>query len=217
MTAPAAPRTVVHVVRHGEVDNPERVLYGRLPGYGLSPLGRQMADLAAAHLLDRDVVAVVSSPLQRAVETATPIAAGHGLPVDLDERVIEADNVFEGRQVAGGKGLLRDPSMFKYFLNPLRPSWGEPYVDLVARMKAAVADLRERAEGREGVIVSHQAPIWMLRSALERRRLVHNPRRRECSLASVTSLTYAGDVLASVDYSEPAAELLPMAAPGAGA
>ncbi len=218
MTAPAAAeRTVVHVVRHGEVDNPGRILYGRLPGFGLSALGHQMAELAAAQLADRDIVAVVSSPLQRAVETATPIAAEHGLPIDIDDRLIEADNVFEGRQVAGGKGLLRDPRMFKYFLNPLRPSWGEPYVDLVARMTAAVADLRGRVAGHEGVIVSHQAPIWMLRSALEGRRLVHHPRKRECSLASITTLTYAGDVLESVDYSEPAAELLPMAAPGAGA
>ena len=217
MTAPAAPRTVVHVVRHGEVDNPHRILYGRLPGYGLSPLGHQMAELAAAHLAERDIVAVVSSPLQRAVETATPIAAVHGLPIDIDERVVEAGNVFEGKQVAGGKGLLRDPKMFRYFLNPFRPSWGEPYVELVARMKAAVADVRDRTAGHEGVIVSHQAPIWMLRPALEGRRLLHDPRKRECSLASVTSLTYAGDVLESVDYSEPAAALLPMAAPGAGA
>ena len=107
--------------------------------------------------------------------------------------------------------------MFRYFLNPLRPSWGEPYVELVARMQAAVADVRDRAAGHESVIVSHQAPIWMLRSALEGRRLLHDPRKRECSLASVTSLTYAGDALESVDYSEPAAELLPMATPGAGA
>ncbi|MEO7070329.1 MAG: histidine phosphatase family protein [Nostocoides sp.] len=214
---PGAQRTVVHVVRHGEVENPERILYGRLPGYGLSELGRQMAGLAAAYLADRDVVAVVSSPLQRAVETATPIAAAHDLPIDVDERVVEAGNVFEGKQVASGKGLLKDPKMFRYFLNPLRPSWGEPYVDLVARMKAAVADLRTRVAGHEAVIVSHQAPIWMLRSALEGRRFLHDPRKRECSLASVTTLTYAGDVLESVDYSEPAVELLPSAARGAGA
>ena len=210
-------RTVVHLVRHGEVANPQRILYGRLPGYGLSELGLRMADLAAAHLSDRDVSVVVSSPLERARQTAAPIAAVHGLPVGIDERVIEAENAFEGRQVAGGKGILRDPSLYKYLLNPMRPSWGEPYTQLAARMQRAVDDLRHRVAGHEGVIVSHQAPIWMLRSAVENRRLWHDPRKRECSLASVTTLTYAGGVLASIDYSEPAAELLPMAAPGAGA
>lgn len=217
MTSTPHARTTVHVVRHGEVHNPERVLYGRLPGYALSELGRRMADLVAADLADRDVVEVVASPLERAQETAAPIAAAHALTVGTDSRLIEAGNRFEGRQVAGGKGILREPGLYRYLLNPLRPSWGEPYTRLAARMVAAVEDARTRAEGHESVLVSHQAPIWLLRSALEGRRLWHDPRKRECSLASVTSLTYAGPTLESIDYSEPAVALLPMAAPGAGA
>ena len=77
-------RTVVHLMRHGEVHNPAGVLYGRLPGYHLSELGRQMADAAAADLAANDVRLVVASPLERAQETAAPIAASHGLAVETD-------------------------------------------------------------------------------------------------------------------------------------
>ena len=212
-----APRTVVHLLRHGEVDNPSRVLYGRLPDFHLSPLGRRMAQLAADHLADHDIAHLVSSPLERAQETAAPIAASHALPVHLDDRVIEAANDFEGLAVAGGKGILRHPRLYRKLLNPRRPSWGEPYVELAARMQAAVAAARALAQGREAVIVSHQAPIWTLRRAVEGRPFPHDPRKRECSLASLTSLTYVGEELLSITYCEPAAALLPQAQPGAGA
>ncbi len=210
-------RTTVHLLRHGEVHNPAHVLYGRLPGYHLSELGRQMADLAAEHLADHDIVHVVSSPLERAQETAAPVAAEHGLEVTLDERVLEAENAFEGLPVAGGKGLLRHPRLWPKMLNPLRPSWGEPYTEVVVRMRDAVVDARAAARGHEAVVVSHQAPIWMIRLATEGRSLVHNPAHRECSLASLTSLTFVGDELLSLAYCEPAATLLPQAQKGAGA
>lgn len=215
--APEADRTVVHLVRHGEVHNPDRILYGRMPEFHLSELGRRMADLVAAHLVDHDVTHVISSPLERARETAAPIAEAHGLEVEIDERALEAENAFEGRAVAGGKGIFRDPKMWKLMVNPMRPSWGEPYVDLASRMQAAVDAARDLARGHEAVIVSHQAPIWMLRLAIEGRRFVHDPRKRQCTLASLTSLTYRGDELESLAYSEPAAELLPFAHSGAGA
>ncbi|HMM95551.1 MAG: histidine phosphatase family protein [Micrococcales bacterium] len=211
------PRTTVHLLRHGEVHNPGHVLYGRLPGYHLSELGRRMADLAAEHLADHDVVHVVSSPLERAQETAAPVAAEHGLEVQLDERVVEAENDFEGLPVAGGRGLLAHPRLWPKMLNPLRPSWGEPYARIVERMRAAIVDARAAARGHEAVVVSHQAPIWMIRLATEGRPLVHNPARRQCSLASLTSLTFVGDELLSLSYSEPAAALLPRAQKGAGA
>ncbi len=216
---PADPtaRTVVHLLRHGEVHNPDRVLYGRLLGYHLSALGREMAQVAAQHLADHDIVHLVSSPLERAQETMAPIAALHELPVTIDERVIEAGNDFEGLAVAGGRGLLRHPRMLRKLWNPTRPSWGEPYAAVAARMLAAVQDARRAAAGHEAVIVSHQSPIWNVRLRIEGRPFLHNPARRECSLASLTSLTYVGDELISLSYSEPAAALLPQAQPGAGA
>lgn len=212
-----APRTVVHLLRHGEVHNPGRVLYGRLEGYHLSRLGVQMADLAADHLSDHDITHIVSSPLERARESAAPSALAHEVEVSIDERVIEAENAFEGLPVAGGKGVLRHPRLLPKMLNPLRPSWGEPYVEIVERMRAAIVDAREAARGHEALVVTHQAPIWMIRLATEGRSLMHNPARRQCSLASLTSFTFLGDELLSLSYSEPAFALLSQAQPGAGA
>ncbi|HET7304993.1 MAG TPA: histidine phosphatase family protein [Segeticoccus sp.] len=216
--APGAdPRTVVHLLRHGEVDNPAGVLYGRLPGYHLSPLGREMAELVGRHLAGSDVAVVASSPLERAQETAAPIAAPHGLTVRVDDRLIEGGNYFEGMTFGVGDGSLRRPRHWSRLTNPFKPSWGEPYVDIADRMLGAIADTREAARGHEAVIVSHQLPIWIVRSRLEGHRLWHDPRRRQCSLASLTSLTYVGDQLSSISYSEPAAPLLPRAHSGAGA
>ena len=140
----------MHLLRHGEVHNPHRLLYGRMPGYHLSELGRRMADLAADHLGDHDITHLVSSPLERARETAAPIADAHGLEVTLDPRVIEAENAFEGLPVAGGAGILKHPRLYPKMLNPFRPSWGEPYVELVERMRLAIVDARDRRPGPRG-------------------------------------------------------------------
>jgi len=197
-------RTVVHLLRHGEVHNPERILYGRLPGFGLSDLGIRQAEQVAAYLRDHDVVHVAASPLLRAQQTAKPIAAMHGVDVVTDEGLIEADNVFEGSRVSVGDGALRDPRIWPKLRNPFRPSWGEPYRDIADRMLAAVHRARRRAAAHEAVCVSHQLPIWTLRRYLDQRRLWHDPRRRQCAVASLTSLVFAGDVLAEVVYCQPA-------------
>lgn len=201
--------TVVHVVRHGEVHNPDGVLYGRNPGYHLSDLGQRMAERVAEHLATRDVRHVVASPLERAQETAAPVAKAHGLEIATDARLIEAANVFEGKAFGVGDGALRKPANWKYFTNPFRPSWGEPYIEQVVRMMGALQSAREAARGHEAVCVSHQLPIWILRSFAEGRRLWHDPRSRQCTLASLTSFTFAGDDIVSVGYSEPARDLVP--------
>ena len=205
-------RTVVHLLRHGEVRNPTKVLYGRLPGFRLSKLGEQMAVAAAESLADRDVTVLVSSPLERAQQTAAPIAAATGLSVDLDERLIESANFFEGMRVSVGDGALRQPRNWRVLYNPFRPSWGEPYIQVARRMQAALLAVRERAEGHEAVCVSHQLPIWTLRRHLEARRLWHDPRRRECGLASLTSFHFDGDRLTGISYAEPAAHLVALSA-----
>lgn len=219
MTTPVGDpnRTVVHLLRHGEVHNPTGVLYGRQPDFHLSDLGREMAEMVGAHLADHDVTVVVASSLDRAQETAAPIAAAHGLAITTDDRVIEADNYFEGMTFGVGDGSLRYPRHWPKLINPFKPSWGEPYAEIADRMLEAVADARRSARGHEAVIVSHQLPVWTARSRLEGRRLWHDPRKRECSLASLTSLTFLGDELESVTYSEPAAALLPGASKTAGA
>lgn len=199
-----AERTVVSLVRHGEVDNPTGVLYGRLPGFRLSASGEAMAKTVAAALAGRDVRVVVSSPLERAVQTAEPIAAQFGLDVQTDERLIESSNHFEGLTFGVGDGALRRPANWRKLYNPFRPSWGEPYAEIAARVLAACADARANAAGDVAVLVSHQLPIWVTRRAVEGQRLWHRPDRRECALASITSFEYDDDRIVGVRYEEPA-------------
>ncbi|MDT0343421.1 histidine phosphatase family protein [Streptomyces litchfieldiae] len=202
-------RTIVHVMRHGEVANTAGILYGRLPGFHLSELGRRMAERVAEHLAGRDITHVVASPLERAQETAAPIGESHGLEVATDPRLIEAANDFQGKTFGVGDGALRRPANWPLLRNPFRPSWGEPYAEQALRMRNALDAARDAARGHEAVCVSHQLPIWTLRSFVEGRRLWHDPRKRQCTLASLTSFAFAGDDLVSITYTEPALDLVP--------
>ena len=209
--------TTVHLLRHGEVYNPEGVLYGRLPGYYLSDLGIEMADRAAVALADRDIAAVISSPMERAQQTATPIANSHSLDILTNGDLIEAENIFEGKRVSVGDGVLKQPKTWRHLWYPFKPSWGEPYDVVAARMSAAIDSARLQAQGREAVLVSHQLPIWIARLGAEDRRLWHDPRSRQCTLASLTSLTFDGSDLVAITYSEPSRDLLEKASKIAGA
>ncbi len=210
----------VHVVRHGEVFNPDKVLYGRLPGFGLSELGQQMADELADQWSEPPVI-VVSSPLQRAQETMAPLAQKFKLEARIEPRVQEAENKFEG--LSNMRSRLRSPKLWPLIRNPLRPSWGEPYAQQAARMASVIQDLRDElmtthGPGSSAVIVSHQLPIWVTRLSAEGKMLAHDPRRRQCSLASVTSFEFApGQRIPTVDYNEPVEHLSQRAAalPGA--
>jgi broad specificity phosphatase PhoE len=170
-----------------------------------------MAERVAERIGDRDITHLVSSPLERAQQTAAPLAQARGLTPVVDERVIESSNIFEGKRFTIGKSLVRRPSMWPHLVNPFRPSWGEPYAEVAARMWAAVEDARDAAAGHEAVIVSHQLPIWICRLHAEGRRFFHDPRRRQCTLCSLTSFTFDGDRLRTIGYSEPAGDLIPVA------
>lgn len=197
-------RTVVHLMRHGEVHNPDGILYGRLPNFRLSDKGQSQAAAVAESLADNKITAVIASPLLRAQQTASPIAAKHGLEIITDDDLIEADNEFEGMKVSVGDGALRDPRNWWKLRNPFTPSWGEPYRDIAQRMSAAVERARVRGEGAEVVCVSHQLPVWTARQHLTGKRLWHDPRSRQCNVASLTSLVFDGSRLVDVVYSEPA-------------
>jgi broad specificity phosphatase PhoE len=216
----------IHLTRHGEVFNPQGILYGRMPGYGLSERGFEMAERVAEALPAKDphIRALVSSPLQRAQETIAPLARTLDLPVTLEERVIEAQNDFEGTRVTKDS-LLRDPRSLFLVRNPLRPSWGEPYLDQALRVRAAMMTLRARLleiareEGLDevsGVIVSHQLPIWSTRLWTEGRPLAHDPRKRQCALASVTSFSDGSGTLDAVEYDDIAGDMM-LTQPGTGA
>lgn len=204
-------KTLVHLLRHGEVHNPEGVLYGRMPGYRLSDRGLLMAERVAERVGDRDITHLVASPLERAQQTAQPLATARGLAITTDDRIIESTNVFEGKRFGVGDGALRKPSAWVHLWNPFRPSWGEPYKEVASRMWAAVLDARAAAEGHEAVLVSHQLPIWICRLHAEHRSFLHDPRKRQCTLCSLTTFTFDGEHLVSVGFSEPVGDLIPVA------
>lgn len=229
-----AEKTVIHVMRHGEVHNPKAVLYGRLPGYHLSELGKQMVQATADYLFseaypagpeaaagpEKVLSAVITSPLERAVESGTPAAKAFGLEIQTDSRLIESGNTFEGVSIRSHPLTLANPKYWLRYVNPFRPSWGEPYTEQAQRMTAAVRSALHRYHGKNVLLVSHQLPIWTLRRHLEGKPLWHDPRRRECSLASLTTLVFDGYALSEINYSEPAAHLLTQAAdmtPGSSA
>ncbi|HNM98116.1 MAG TPA: histidine phosphatase family protein [Marmoricola sp.] len=202
--------TIVHLLRHGEVHNPDGVLYGRLPGYHLSQRGARMAELVADAIGDRDITVIRSSPLERAQETAAPTARRLGLDVGLDDRLLESTNKFQGESFKKGYHKLLQPRLLKHMWNPFRPSWGEAYDEVAARMWAAVLEARIAADGHEALLVSHQLPIWVTRLRAEGRPFFHDPRKRQCTVCSLTSFTFDGERVVSVGYSEPAGHLIPL-------
>ena len=199
----------VHLLRHGHVHNPDKVLYGRLPEFRLSDAGEQMAQAVADYLVAEgtEVGRVVASPLQRAQQTATPIAAAFDLEIVTDDRVIEAGNAYEGKPLQSGPRDFAHPRNWWLLRNPWTPSWGEPYVEQQARMWEAIRDAAAANPESDTVIVSHQLPIWVARLSFEKRRFFHDPRSRQCGLASLTSFTFAGGEPVSMNYREPAAHI----------
>jgi len=199
------PADLIHLVRHGEVFNPDGILYGRIPGFHLSELGHAMADAAAESLTGQPVTRLYASPLQRTQESAAPWAERFELPVITDDRLIEPHNWFEGKIM---RKAIRNPASWPQLRNPMKPSWGEPYQSVLARMLAVIEDAWHSTESGQAVLVSHQMPIVMVARSVKDLRLAHNPSNRRCTLSSITTLRRDGDRFVEVNYQEPAAELL---------
>jgi broad specificity phosphatase PhoE len=199
--------TVVHLLRHGKVQNPGDVLYGRLPGFRLAASGRAMAEGVADYMAGSDVAYLAASSLQRAQETAAPLSRRFGLPIVTDDRIIEAANDFEGLSFGLNSSTLGRPRSWMKLRDPLKPSWGEPYLEIAHRMLGAIYTAVAAADGREAILVSHQLPIVTARRYLEGRRLWHDPRRRSCAVASITSLSFTDGVFTGADYAEPVAHI----------
>jgi broad specificity phosphatase PhoE len=200
------PADLIHLVRHGEVFNPNHVLYGRLENFGLSELGKQMAKAAADSKIGHPITRLYASPLQRAQESAAPWSTNFGLDILTDERLIEPWNLFEGTAGFGARAL-RNPRLWPKLRNPLKPSWGEPYEEIATRMLDMMEFAWNETESGEVALVSHQLPIWTVHRKLAGERLFHDPRKRRCSLSSITTLARADDRFVEVDYQDPAAAL----------
>jgi broad specificity phosphatase PhoE len=201
--------TLIHVCRHGEVFNPNKVLYARLPGYHLSERGFAMADRLGEYFAAVPLAALRVSPLERTRETMAPIAARHGgVPVVIDDRLTEADSLQQGWRYGPSLAVL-NPRKLWIYRNPIRPSWGEAYVDMAARMMSVIVDTAVSiGPGAQAVLVSHQSPIYTCRLFVEGRPLPNMDFQRQCTLASVTTFEVEGRDVVGVSYCEPAADLL---------
>ena len=199
--------TLIHLVRHGEVHNPDGILYGRLPGFGLSDLGKRMAAAAAKELAGRDIRSLYASPLQRAQESAAPWATDYKLAIRTDERLIEPTNRFEGGKNEFGLGAFLKPRIWPWIINPWKPSWGEPYTQVTRRMLSVIGEAWAANDG-EVVMVSHQMPIVMVQRNLGGLKPMHDPRSRRCQLSSITTLRREGESFVEVGYRDVSSELL---------
>jgi broad specificity phosphatase PhoE len=202
------PANRIHLIRHGEVHNPGQVLYGRLPHFRLSDRGHEMAELAAKTLKadKRPVSALIASPLLRTRESAEHVQELLGLELVTDPRVIEPYNIFEGRKLSAKHIALR-PHLVYHLRNPNKPTWGEPYEEVLARMLDAIRQAHESVVDGDVVIVTHQLPIVMVQRHLAGLPLAHNPKKRQCSLSSITSLEIRNGRINQVAYREPASAL----------
>jgi broad specificity phosphatase PhoE len=212
-------QTTVHLLRHGEVENPEDVLYERLPGFHLSKRGVRMANAAAEYISSTPDLSkiqhIYSSPLERAVETAKPVATAlGGVPIINDTRLLESEHKLAGKNIHQEyKNMLSRGQLIRLaqiFGNPTRPSWGEAYRDIYKRMHSIISEVVDQFAGEEILLVSHQAPIWIARLGSQEKPLRHNPLKRECSLASITSITFNNEAQEFVElqYREPAADVV---------
>ena len=172
-----------------------------------------MAAAAAEQLAGHPITAVYASPLQRAQESAKPWADAFNLEIVTDERLIEPNNKFEGKKFEFGPQVLTKPQSWPWILNPFKPSWGEPFTSVADRMLAVIEDAHNSVDDGEVVLVSHQMPIVMVQRFLSGRKLYHDPRKRRCSLSSITTLALRdpaenGPRFVQVDSRDPGAELL---------
>lgn len=206
--------TTIHFVRHGEVENPNHVLYERLPGFHLSNRGLKMARATAKYIATvpqmRTISAIYSSPLERTQETAQQIASALQIgPIILDNRLIEAENNFRGKRIGYGEGALWKNNNWKLVSNLWKPSWGESYKSIAARVGDFAREQVKNHPGEQIVAVTHESPIWSYRHLLETGHAEHNMLLRKTALASITSITYdcANMNVLSITYMDPAARV----------
>lgn len=157
VTAPA----VVHLVRHGHVENPRKVVYGRLPGFVLSEDGRRQAEAAARRLAAHRVDRVYTSPLERARQTAEVLAAGTGAPVEVVDALLETDvgEAWLGRPWSEIR-TRRIHEWVTYLHRPHEVEFmAETFLAAGERMAAALRAIAGAHRGGRAAVVSHGDPI----------------------------------------------------------
>jgi broad specificity phosphatase PhoE len=131
------------------------------------------------------------------------VARAFGLEVRIESGLIEASSKLEGGDFRMDASIFTKPAAWRYLVNPFRPSWGEPFVEVADR----VEDVIRRAATLDGpgdvALVSHQLPIWMAHRRAVGKPLFHNPGGRRCALSSVTSFVLDSDGFREVGYIAP--------------
>ena len=180
----------VHLVRHGEVENPDHVVYASLPGFGLGERGRAQALAVGERLAGQPVIAVIASPLQRATETAAIVAAKLGLTVRGDSRLLEWELGEHWAGTPWGGLRTRFPGELEAYLDhphdlDFTP---EPLYALAVRVAAAVTEATDAARDGEVVVVSHQDPIQAGRLFLTEGSLatLQTDKPGHCSIVTLT-------------------------------
>ncbi len=148
--------TTIHFIRHGEVHNPQQILYGRLPEYRLSENGQQQARAAGAFMGTRPLAAIFSSPQPRTQETAGYIAQHHPeLIVTVDQRLDEIHSPYQGRPLSELAAMGWD------LYSNIDPEFEQPG-DVVKRTQDFIHFVRQEYAGREIAAITHGDVIAFL-------------------------------------------------------
>jgi probable phosphoglycerate mutase len=185
------PPTLVLLVRHGQTPTTGRHLPGRAPGLHLSEEGQRQAELAAKRIAELPTVdAVYSSPLERARETAAPIAAARGLKVQVDKGLLECDfGEWTGAEL---KELFKKPewTTVQRYPSGFRFPSGESFGEMQVRMSSCLDRLCEQHPGGVVVAVSHADTI---KAAVTQAMGAHLDlfQRTVISTCSITAIAYS--------------------------
>ena len=194
----------IHLIRHGEVENPEHVVYADLPGFALSTLGRDQGAAAGRHLQNRPLTRIVTSPLERAMETAGLLSDATEAPVAVDGQLTEWLLASRWAGVQWEELPRRFPGELEaYLAHPdALPFSPEPLSELATRVAGAILSWVDGAPG-DVAFVSHQDPIHAGRLTLTGADFspFHRDKPGHCS---VSTLEPTGDAWTMIDYWEPA-------------
>lgn len=152
-------KSVIYLVRHGAVDNPKGIFYGRLPRVRLSLNGIQEMEQVANYLKWRNIIQIFSSPLLRARQSAKILQqATAGSTISISKRLIEIDSFMEGKPFSFGK-----PIRFDHYFSPYRKPGNETMEAVFIRMMGFVLDVIKKYPGKNVAAVSHGDPIMILK------------------------------------------------------
>ena len=150
-------RTTIYLVRHGDVHNPNAIMYERLPGFQLSDLGRKQAHDLGKFLADKKISTIYASPLERTHETANIIASYHpGIAIAYDERLLEVSTTARGKKVVD-----LEAEHWNFYTQKYLENGGEHLSDIWKRMSTVIREIVRKHKGQEIVVVSHGDPLMV--------------------------------------------------------